>query len=221
MEKTKVLFVDDDIALGQVVILALRASGYAAEYCTTLVGIQGVVQEMQPDIMVLDVEIGEKNGIDAVAELKLTAPDTPVLFVSSHIAGSEVARALDAGGIAYLRKPFEMEELVAYIRRHTPCFHPKGLSIGMFNLRAGDSMLFKGEEPVRRLTDFEYKLLKLLAQNMNQTVSREQIVQELWEGTSGSEQSLNNYVARLRKYLSEDESLSLETVPRTDRKSVV
>ena len=92
MEKTKVLFVDDDIALGQVVILALRASGYAAEYCTTLVGIQGVVQEMQPDIMVLDVEIGEKNGIDAVAELKLTAPDTPVLFVSSHIAGSEVAR---------------------------------------------------------------------------------------------------------------------------------
>ena len=49
MEKTKVLFVDDDIALGQVVILALRASGYAAEYCTTLVGIQGVVQEMQPD----------------------------------------------------------------------------------------------------------------------------------------------------------------------------
>lgn len=50
---------------------------------------------------------------------------------------------------------------------------------------------------------------------MNQTVSREQIVQELWEGTSGSEQSLNNYVARLRKYLSEDESLSLETVPRT------
>ena len=136
-------------------------------------------------------------------------------IVSSHIAGSEVARALDAGGIAYLRKPFEMEELVAYIRRHTPCFHPKGLSIGMFNLRAGDSMLFKGEEPVRRLTDFEYKLLKLLAQNMNQTVSREQIVQELWEGTSGSEQSLNNYVARLRKYLSEDESLSLETVPRT------
>lgn len=114
MEKTKVLFVDDDIALGQVVILALRASGYAAEYCTTLVGIQGVVQEMQPDIMVLDVEIGEKNGIDAVAELKLTAPDTPILFVSSHIAGSEVARALDAGGIAYLRKPFEMEELVAY-----------------------------------------------------------------------------------------------------------
>jgi DNA-binding winged helix-turn-helix (wHTH) protein len=85
----------------------------------------------------------------------------------------------------------------------------------IFNLRAGDSMLFKGEEPVRRLTDFEYKLLKLLAQNMNQTVSREQIVQELWEGTSGSEQSLNNYVARLRKYLSEDESLSLETVPRT------
>ena len=76
MEKTKVLFVDDDIALGQVVILALRASGYAAEYCTTLVGIQGVVQEMQPDIMVLDVEKGEKNAIHALPQLKQTAHDT-------------------------------------------------------------------------------------------------------------------------------------------------
>ena len=59
MEKTKVLFVDDDIALGQVVILALRALGYAAENCTTLVVIQGVVHEMQPDLMVLFVELGE------------------------------------------------------------------------------------------------------------------------------------------------------------------
>lgn len=76
MEKTKVLFVDDDVALGQVVLLALRSLGYVAEYCTTLLGIQNMVKEMSPDIIVLDVEIGNRNGIDAVAELKSVAPYT-------------------------------------------------------------------------------------------------------------------------------------------------
>lgn len=213
MDKAKVLFVDDDVALGKLVMLALKTLGYRAEYCTSLVGIQGVVKEMSPNLIVLDVEIGEKNGIDAAAELKSVAPDTPILFVSSHVASSEVVRALDAGGIAYLKKPFEMEELIAYIRRYAPGFHVKGLPIGrLFALRVEDNMLMKGNEPVKRLTSFESKILKLLAQNMNHAVSRKQIESELWGGGSGSEHSLNNYIAKLRKYLAEDESLSLKVI---------
>lgn len=79
--------------------------------------------------MVLDVEIGEKNGIDAVAESQADGSrytDFVCLFTHSRFGSG---KGVDAGGIAYSRKPFEMEELVAYIRRHTPCFHPKGLSI--------------------------------------------------------------------------------------------
>lgn len=215
MDKAKVLFVDDDVALGKLVMLALKTLGYRAEYCTSLVGIQGVVKEMSPNLIVLDVEIGEKNGIDAAAELKSVAPDTPILFVSSHVASSEVVRALDAGGIAYLKKPFEMEELIAYIRRYAPGFHAKGLPISrLFALRVEDNMLMKGNEPAKRLTSFESKILKLLAQNMNHAVSRKQIESELWGGGSGSEHSLNNYIAKLRKYLAEDESLSLKVIPQ-------
>lgn len=215
MERTKVLFVDDDIVLGQVVTMALRSYGYVAEYCTSLVGIRGVVKEMNPDILLLDVEIGEGNGIEACAGLKAIAPDIPILFVSSHIAAQEVAKGLDAGGIAYLKKPFEIEELMAYIRRHAPGFHAAGILFGKFSLHTEDEMLLKDGEVVKRLTPFEFKILKLLVQNMNRTVTREQLERELWEnGQAASEYSLNNYMAKLRKYLADDETISLEVVPK-------
>ena len=213
MEKTRVLFVDDDILLGQVVTMALRNYGYAAEYCTSLVGIQAVVKEMRPDILVLDVEIGCYNGIDAIAGLKAIAPDMPILIESSHITAQEVERGLDAGGIAYLKKPFEVTELLAYIRRHTRGFHSEGSSIGRFTLRTEDGMLLKDGERVRRLSPFEFKILNLLVQNMNCLVTREQIEQELWEEKRDkSEHSLNNYMAKLRKYLADDEAVFLKVV---------
>lgn len=218
MNKIKVLFVDDDVALGNIITLALEAAHYETHYQTSLAGIKEVVKDWQPDIMVLDVEIGNKNGIDAVPELKLIAPNTPVLFVSSHVEVASVARALDAGAVTYLKKPFEIAELLAYINRFADSFHPKGIEIGMFHLCAEESLLMKGNEAVKKLSTFECKLLKLFALNLGTIVTREQIEQELWEGTSGSEQSLNNYIAKLRKYLSEDKQLELLTISKVGYK---
>lgn len=215
MEKTQVLFVDDDVALGQVVTLALKTLGYKADYCTMLAGIQGVVKELDPDVIVLDVEVGDRNGIDAVPELKAVVPHTPIIFVSSHTAPSEIADGLAAGGVAYVKKPFDIKELLAYVQRHIPSFRAKGIPVGKFHLRMEDDMLMKGEEPVKRLTPFESKILKLLAQNINKVVKREELEKELWQDASSSEHSLNNYIAKLRKYLAEDETLTLETVSRT------
>ncbi len=127
MNKIKVLFVDDDITLGNIVMMALNASGYEAYYQTSLTAIRSVIQELKPDIIILDVEIGKKNGIDATPEIKAIAPEIPILFVSSHIDSEKVVKALNAGGIAYLKKPFEIEELLAYIQRHSASFHSKGI----------------------------------------------------------------------------------------------
>ncbi len=78
----------------------------------------------------------------------------------------------------------------------------------------------KKDEVVKKLSLFECKLLKLLALNMNQPVTREQIERELWEDGYSSEQSLNNYIAKLRKYLSEDNQLELVTIPKIGYKLV-
>lgn len=218
MDKIKVLFVDDDLALGNVVTLALETSGYNAHYQTSLAGIKSVMREFQPDIIVLDVEIGTQNGIDAAPELKAIAPNTPILFVSSHVDSTFTVKALGVGGTVYLKKPFEIEELLAYINRYTSSFHSRGIQLGIFDLDTEEGLLKKGDEVIKRLSQFEYKLLKTLALNLDTVVTRELIEQELWEGTPGSEQSLNNYIAKLRKYLSEDGRLELLTIPKVGYK---
>lgn len=220
MDKIKVLFVDDDVALGNIVMMALNASGYEAHYQTSLTAIKSIIQELRPDIIILDVEIGKKNGIDATPEIKAIVPETPILFVSSHVNSSEVVKALNAGGIAYLKKPFEIEELLAYIQRHSASFHPKGIQARCFTLNTEENLLMKKDEVINKLSLFECKLLRLLALNMNQPVTREQIERELWEDGYGSEQSLNNYIAKLRKYLSEDNQLELVTIPKIGYKLV-
>ena len=204
MGKIKVLFIDDDIALGNVVTVALDSLGYETYYQTSLVAIRSVIKELCPDILILDVEIGQKNGIEATPELRLILPDIPILFVSSHTESSFVTQALDAGGIAYLKKPFEIDELVAYIKRHTnTSSHASFLQIGQLTLYTQDYILMKGEQIVKRLTLSEGKLLTLLANHP-----------ELWEDGYTNEQSLNNFIAKLRKYLSEDDTLELTTIPK-------
>lgn len=222
MDKIKVLFVDDDMSLGNIVTLALEDAGCEVHYQTSLAGIKTVVKELLPDIMVLDVEIGAKNGIEVIPELKLIVPETPVLVVSSHVESGNVTKALESGAVTYLKKPFEIVELLAYIRRFAKPFCAKGMKLGMFHLNAEEYLLMKGEEAVRKLSALECKLLKMLALNMNKTVTREEIEQELWGEyvTESCEQSLNNYISKLRKYLAEDNTLELATVPRVGYKLV-
>lgn len=217
-DKIKVLFVDDDVAFGNIITLALEEAGYEAHYQTSLAGIQSVVSELQPDMIVLDVEIGAKNGLDIAPELKAIVPNTSILFVSSHWETEYVDNALAVGAVHYLRKPFDIAELLAYINRFTISFHPRGISIGIFQLDTEENLLIKNGQPAKKLSVFECKLLKLFALNRNKVVTREQIEQELWEGGCGNEQSINNYVARFRKYLSEDESVELVTIPKVGYK---
>lgn len=220
MDKIKVLFVDDDVAFGNIVTLALEEAGCEVHYQTSLAGIKNVVKEVCPDIIVLDVEIGSTNGIEVIPVLKLIAPKTPVLIVSSHGESENVMKALEAGAVSYLKKPFEIVELLAYIHRFAISSPARGVKIGMFRLRVEENLLMKGDEVVRKLSLFECKMLKLLVLNLNETVAREQMQQELWgeSATESSEQSLNNYIVKLRKYLSEDERLNLVTQPKVGYK---
>lgn len=215
MEKQKVLLVDDDVLLGNIMTMALQEAGYEVAYQASLAAIRSVVHEWKPDVIVLDVEVGTKRSIEDVPDITAVAPQTPVLFISSHIESTDVVQAMDTGAAAYLKKPFEAEELVAYVRRYMPSFHPKGLQIGEFSLNTTESLLMRQGQVVRKLTSLECKLLQMLALHFNQTVSREEIECELWNGRSGNEQSLNNYVAKLRRYLAESQSVEILTIPKT------
>jgi len=220
MEKIRVLVVDDDAILGQIIVAALNEVGYETHYQTTLYGMKAIIPEFQPDIIVLDVEVGAQNGIDTMTDINILAPEARIMFISSHKEQDEMRRAIEAGAINYLTKPFEIETLLTYLKRYSNNFHPKNVQIGIFNLNLSDRLLKNDNQEIKRLTFFECKLLKLFSANINRIVSREQIEQELWKNENSNEHSLNNYIVKLRKILSVDPHLELITIPLVGYKLV-
>ncbi len=223
MKKIKILFVDDDIILGNVATLALNEAGYDVHFQTSLSGIVEVLNEWNPQIIILDVEIGEKNGLDIAPELKRLAPEIPILFVSSHTSADFVVKSMEIGAVGYLKKPFDVKELIAYVSRFIPAnsYHLKEyLNIGSFQLNLKESLLTSKGEAEIKLTTFEYKLLLLLAKNINKVVTREHIEETLWgrDIIGSSEYSINNYVVRLRRLLSTDNNIYIESIPKVGYK---
>lgn len=220
-EKIKVLFIDDDLFLGQIVTTTLQEKGYEVIYQNTLAGAKSTLSESQPDIIILDVEIGTGNGIEATPQLKAIAPDTPILFVSSHADSSTAIQALSAGAVNYLRKPFDIEELAAYINRFAKS-QTYLINIGKLALNTKNRELIdENVRVIKLLSESEYKLLKLLTAYPNETVSREQIEKELWGEGFGNEQSLNNFVSKLRKYLADDPQIELATIQKEGYKLII
>ncbi|MDO4163366.1 MAG: response regulator transcription factor [Bacteroides sp.] len=222
----KVLLVDDDIVLGNIATLALQQAGYEVHFQTSLYGIVEVLHELNPHIIVLDVEIGDKDGMATAPDLLAEAPDTPILFISSHTDADYVVKSMQLGAVGYLKKPFDVKELIAYVGRFASLGNdsPKDfMAIGEFKLLHEGTVLLKDEVEIKRLTPFEYKLLCLLAKNRDKVVTREAIEAELWgsNAVGSSEYSLNNYIIRLRKLLALDERIAIIALPKVGYKLVL
>lgn len=128
-----------------------------------------------------------------------------------------VAKGLDMGGVTYLKKLFEIDELLAYIRRYAwPLPAERGIPFGSFRLVPDSHLLLYKGKPFKKLACLEYNLLELLLVCQGEIVDRGSIILHLWgEGySSTATQSLNNLISHLRKYLSLDKSIRLETHAR-------
>lgn len=212
---TKVLLVDDDIDLGSFINTALSTLGYEVHFQNSLVGINGIIKDFFPNVIVLDVEIGKQNGIDEAEKILQCFPTIPIIFISSHTEIEHVSRGLSSGGVCYLKKPFDIQELDAYIRRFSQKNTPENvILIGLYSLELCDQKLVFKEEIVKHLSPMEKNGLLLLINNKNNVVSREQFSQELWgtEFSSDIEGALNNLMFKLRKMINKDARLSIETV---------
>ncbi len=157
MEKTlKVLFVDDDIDFGKVNCMGLKSLGYEVHYQTSLAGIETVIEHFSPSIMVLDVEIGNENGIEKAREIIPLFSSIPVLFISSHTDISLVAEGLAVGGVNYMKKPFDIRELDAYIQRFAKKQTiTKNIIIGNYLLNPDTNELFYNGILIKELAPLE------------------------------------------------------------------
>ncbi|MBP1637379.1 MAG: chemotaxis protein CheY [Bacteroidetes bacterium] len=216
--KVKVLLVDDDTLLGNGVVEELNNRGYETTYMSATYGVSEAIQQFSPDVLIFDVEIGKDNGIQVAQALFKGNPSLPIIFISSHHDDERKEAGLQAGAVAYIDKPFSVKLLSAHIDRFTRMTKKKPESseqimpIGNIQLDISNRALIFANGSIVDLRQMEFNILKELIAHYNDVVSRDQMCYAAWEGQSVyfNDQSLNNYIHRLRILLDKDTDLEIQ-----------
>ena len=210
-DKQKVIFIEDDPNLGLIIVLALQSKGYEVCYANTLSGIQDMIEKDCPNILLLDLEVGNQNALDYLPFIRSKHPSLPVLIASSHNEGEEITRCYEAGANHYTKKPYDIQEIdfLRFCKKGSPISN--SISIGDYQLELSTHKLFYKQEQSKTLSPKDFKLFYLLSEQLNQPVSREKLFHEIWDGQEVHD-SLNNSISRLRKLLEKDTTLSIDAV---------
>ena len=163
MEKnaqTRIILVEDDIDLGEVIYSVLENDGYNIHFQSSFLGIEDKIRSFNPSILVFDVEVGNDDGINIASKILKNYPKIPILFISSHTESEYATKGIVTGGIGYIRKPFELNELKAYIDRFAISSHSPDI-IGNFTIDKTNYNIYLSGELIKQLTPLEFKILKI------------------------------------------------------------
>jgi two-component system, OmpR family, response regulator len=202
MEGISVLICEDDIELRSVLVRGLREEGFSAEAAGTGGELLARAAEQPPDVLVVDIGLPDADGRDVCQALRARGLQTPVLFLTAKDAVVDRLAGFDAGGDDYLTKPFAFQELVArlnaLLRRSgaTAAVEAVGLRLDP----ATHAVSANGVEVP--LTPTEFRLLARLLARPGDAVRRRELVRAGWpHGAIVRENTLDAYVARLRRKL--------------------
>ena len=218
-EKIKVLLVDDDTILGKGFVDELNQREYEAYFMSSVHGLSESIRKKQPDVLVFDVEIGKENGIEMAQNLYDGNPTLPIIFISSHNSDEMKEKGLQAGAVAYLEKPFSVKLLAAHIDRFTRARQKSATTdneilqkVGNIQFDMRNRALITEDNQIKELRPMEFNILRKLITNFNQLVSRDDILYAAWEGQTEyyNNQSLNNYIRRLRNLLEDNSNLIIQ-----------
>ncbi len=216
MSAAKVLVVDDEENISFLVASALRMAGMDVETAETGSSALSLADSFRPDVLVLDIMLGDVDGLDVLRILRSRGHTAPVLFLTAKTSTADRVKGLTAGGDDYITKPFALEELVARVQvalRRTGVGDPSAiLAAGGVELDDDAHQVTKDGEVVH-LTPTEYKLCRLLLTNAGRVVSRGQILDHVWEYDFDGESAIvETFISSLRKKLDDSEQRLIETV---------
>ena len=178
----RVLVVEDDQDIAQVLQRSLRLEGYDVKIASDGVAALDESHAFLPDLIILDLGLPRLDGIDVAKRLREDEDDTPILILTARDAIEARVEGLDVGADDYLVKPFERQELLARMRALLRRRPPRGMA----PLRVGDLMLNPDTHEVSRgerrieLTQREFELLEYLMRNERLVISRERLLEEVW-----------------------------------------
>jgi two-component system, OmpR family, response regulator len=214
---SRVLVVDDEPNLVEVVSMALRFQGFEVATAATGREALAAVATFKPHLMVLDVMLGDMEGFDVATRLGAQRTGVPIIFLTARDSTEDKVRGLSGGGDDYMTKPFSLEELVARIRtilRRTGHAAPESGRLVFEDLELDEESreVTRRGEPIE-LTATEYRLLRYLMLNPRRVMTRAQLLDHVWNYDFGGDgRVLETYISYLRKKLDEHGPSLIRTV---------
>jgi DNA-binding response OmpR family regulator len=211
----RVLVVEDDADIADVLVRSLRLEGYDVRLAADGVAALDDAHAFLPDVVILDLGLPRLDGVEVAKQLRRD-DDTPILMLTARDALEARVIGLDAGADDYLVKPFERQELLARIRALLRRRPPRGsapLRVSDLSLNPDTHEVFRGERSIE-LTQREFELLEYLLRNERIVISRQRLLDEVWGyDPFSTTNTIEVFVSNLRRKLEAgDEPRLLHTI---------
>ncbi len=216
---TRLLLVEDDLTIVSGLKYALEQQSYTVDVANTIKQANELFNEHDYNLLILDINLPDGNGLDFCQEIRQTS-NTPIIFLTASETENNIVIGLELGADDYITKPFRLRELLGRVKavlRRYEGNQLKVIKVKDLEINLQNATVHKNDKEVI-LTVIEYRLLLILAQNMNEIVSRSELVRSLFEFGSEyvSDNTLSVYLKRLREKIEDDPSnpIYIETIRR-------
>ena len=214
----RVLVVDDEPNIAELLSMALRYEGWETAVAGTGSKAVAKARDIRPDAVVLDIMLPDFDGLEVLRRMRASLPDVPVLFLTAKDAVEDRVAGLTAGGDDYVTKPFSLEEVVARLRA---LMRRAGAQVSTERsvLTVGDLTLDEDSREVTRageqinLTATEFELLRYLMRNPRRVLSKAQILDRVWNYDFGGQANVVElYISYLRKKIDSGRAPMIHTM---------
>jgi two-component system, OmpR family, response regulator len=211
-----ILVVEDDTSVREMVCDALQLAGY--ETRTAVDGSEALAsqQKTKADLIVSDINMPKVDGYELAQRLRDRGDTTPIIFLTARNEKPDIGKGFRVGADDYISKPFGIEELVlrvaAILRRAKSIDTPKSISVGPITVDL-ESVSVKLQGEIVPVSPTEFKLLVALIENKSRVVSRQFLMDEVWEmGFAESATVVDTYISYLRKKLHTSDFEGIRTI---------
>lgn len=206
MGAPRVLIVDDDVALAEMLGLVLRREGFIPSVVTSGSAALAAIRRENPDVVLLDLMLPGRDGVDVCRDLRAES-DVPVIMLTARSDTIDIVRGLEVGADDYVVKPFKPAELLARVKarlRRGPDEPALSLSVVDLDVDVARHKVRRGSSTLS-LTPLEFDLLRALAQEPRRVWTREALLQHVWGYRhAGDTRLVNVHVQRLRAKIERD-----------------
>ena len=211
---SRILLLEDDTMIASGILYALETEGYETNHATGIKDAENLIEQYNFDLAIIDMQLPDGTGFDVSEIFKNN--DTSVIFLTVVDDENTIVRAFDEGAQDYIVKPFRIRELLARVRRILSANIKNGekdniIYMGHAAIHTDEAKVYVNDKSIE-LTALEYRLLLIFASNKGLLLTRQQILDKIWDadGNFVEDNTLTVYVKRLREKLGE--AIHIETV---------